>query len=59
MLPVNKLVFLSRELEMTPRGVLGWWDLAGTAASSEVAPSSSLNPRRCTEGGPTTADFLR
>ena len=39
MLPVNKLASLSRELEMTPRGVLGWWDLAGTTASSEVAPS--------------------
>lgn len=39
MLPVNKLASLSRELEMTPRGVLGWWDLAGTTTSSEVAPS--------------------
>lgn len=38
MVPGNQLGSLSRELEMTPRGVLGWADLVVTTAGSELAP---------------------
>lgn len=40
MVPGNQCGSLSRELERTPRGVLGWDDLVDTTAGSEVAPHS-------------------
>ena len=40
MVPGKQLGSLSREFEITPRGVLGWDDVADTTASSEVAPLS-------------------
>lgn len=38
MVPGNQLGSLSRELEMTPRRVLGWADMVDTTAGSELAP---------------------
>lgn len=45
MVPGKQLWSLSREFEITPRGVLRWDDVADTTASSEVAPLFSPLPR--------------